>query len=383
MAGTQLTRRRRLEALTGAERRGILLATFFSFMPAGAFIAMMQTPAWGWSAALYSGLIAGVSSVMWASAFMYQRYWVIPIIALWQMLGPMWLARWLMPTGVLTLGGDFPERVRLAINACMGLVFMVAGYVLSIIATRRVESRAAEARAELQVARQMHDTLVPAIDTRLPGLRVYGRSAPSTEMGGDLADVVVRGTRADVFLADVAGHGVRAGVLMAMLKSSLRTLLLEDLPPDRVARDANRAILQVNEPGMFITFASMRFERQGEAAFVLAGHLPILRYEATTGRLVELANDELPLGIDDSPEFACRTTPALPGDLFVIFTDGLMEVMDSGGKQMGMERIRELVRAHGAEADELVFERIMGAVRQHGPQSDDQTMLLVRVAEPR
>lgn len=361
------------------DRRGILAATFFSFLPVGMFMAMMQQPPWGWAGGLYAALVAGVSSVMWASAFMYRQFWTIPFIVLWQALGPMMLARWLGPTGILNIGGELPAHVRLTLNATLGVVFMVIGYVLSIRATRRLEQRAAQARAELDVARQMHESLVPAIDAKVGGLRVYGKSAPSTEMGGDLADVVSRGTRTDVFLGDVAGHGVRAGVLMAMLKSSLRTLLLEDLTLDRVVRDANRAILQVNEPGMFITFASMRFDTPGRATFVLAGHLPILRFDAATRSVVDLPNDELPLGIDDSPEFAARSTPANPGDLFVLLTDGLMEVMNAGGKQFGLDRLRDLVRQNGAEADEVVFDRIMAAVRAHGEQADDQTLLLVRV----
>lgn len=370
---------RRIDGLSLADRRGILLATFFSFLPIGMFMAMMQRPPWGWAEGIYAALIAGISSVMWSATFIYRKYWAIPIILAWQMFGPSRLAAALAGARLLSFGRGMPEQYRLLLSGLLGVLFMVIGYALSIRTTRRVERKAAQARAELDVARQMHESLVPAIDAKVGGLRVYGKSAPSTEMGGDLADVVSRGTRTDVFLGDVAGHGVRAGVLMAMLKSSLRTLLLEDLTLDRVVRDANRAILQVNEPGMFITFASMRFDTPGRATFVLAGHLPILRFDAATRSVVDLPNDELPLGIDDSPEFAARSTPANPGDLFVLLTDGLMEVMNAGGKQFGLDRLRDLVRQNGAEADEVVFDRIMAAVRAHGEQADDQTLLLVRV----
>ncbi len=375
--------RRNLRDLSPIERRSILLATFFSFMPIGSFMGMMQSDPWGWAGTLYAALIAGVSSVMWAAVFMYRKLWLIPAVIAWQMFGPWKLGILMARLGVLTLGMDASPQIRQLTSAVMGVAFMIIGYIGSIRATRRVERRAAAARAELDVARQMHNTLVPDIDARVDTLRIYGRSSPSTEMGGDLADLVARPGRVDVFLGDVAGHGVRAGVLMAMLKSSLRTLLLEDLSLDRVVRDANRAILQVNEPGMFITFACMRFETPGEASFVLAGHLPILRWVASTGVVTDLPNDDLPLGIDASPMYPARTTPAAVGDLFVLLTDGLMEVADAQGKQLGLAGLRELIARHAHEADEVVFDRIMNAVRAHGIQQDDQTLLLVRVVGTR
>lgn len=366
--------------LSKSDQYGVLAATFFSFAPVGSFLAMMVQPPWGWAGALYGAVVAGGSSLMWSAAFMYRQFWAIPLIVLWQIFGPWKIAKLLRPSGILQAGAEVDEGWRLVINGAMGIAFMIVGYILSIRATSRVERRGAAARAELGVARQMHESLVPAIDARIGPLRIYGKSSPSTEMGGDLVDCFTRGTRTHVFLADVAGHGVRAGVLMAMLKSSLRTLLLEDLPLDRVVRDANRAILQVNEPGMFITFAAMRFEHRGEAVFTLAGHLPILRFDAASGNVVDLPNEELPLGIDDSPQYATRTTPANPGDLFVLLTDGLMEVMDPRGKQMGLERLRKLVARCARSPEPEVFERIMEAVRAHGPQADDQSMLLVRVS---
>lgn len=365
--------------LTPRERALLLVVTFLSFAPIGALLALLNAPVWGLGGALYGVVISGSFGVLWASCFMFRRYWLIPFVLAGQVLLPWRIAAWLTPTGVLRIGQDWPERDRIVIATIIAGGLMILAYVSMILVTRRIEARAARSAAELDVAAQMHRSIVPGIDLSAGGVRVLGSSSPSTEMGGDLVDAVVTGSRVDVFLADVAGHGVRAGVLMAMLKSSLRTLLLDDRPLDDVLRLANRAILQVNEPGMFITAAAMRIQPGQSASYALAGHLPILRFEAATRRVIDLPNEYLPLGITGDEAFEARTTPADRGDLFVLLTDGLMEVMNARGEQLGLPRLRELVATHAPGDDRAVFDAIMSAVADHGPRSDDQSLILIRV----
>ncbi len=78
----------------------------------------------------------------------------------------------------------------------------------------------------MRLARQIHETLVPPIDYEDERIEVFGLSRASAAMGGDLVDLVHRDGSLDVYLADVSGHGVRAGVVMGMLKAAIRMRLL-------------------------------------------------------------------------------------------------------------------------------------------------------------
>ncbi|MBC7836032.1 MAG: SpoIIE family protein phosphatase, partial [Phycisphaerales bacterium] len=199
--------------------------------------------------------------------------------------------------------------------AGLGSIAMVAlGYILfvSVIRTQGVQS--ARMQAELDLASQIHRALVPDIQRRFGPIDVFARSLASGEMGGDLMEVVEHDGVIDVCLADVSSHGVRAGVVMGMVKSAIRTRLLVPTPLHDLLNDLNTVLAGAIEPGMFATFAALRFQPDPtlpagalRVQYALAGHLPI--FHITPSRAVtDLPNQSLPLGLFPEESYLCGDT---------------------------------------------------------------------------
>lgn len=355
-----------------------LVAVFFTFAPIGFLLQLVSTTPGNWVQGLAAFLISGAISTAWAAAFIRRRFWWLAIIIPLQSVGPMLIFVGLGKLGVLDrIPAEAVGRHRV-IYGVLTLASIIVGYVLMVRFTRLMERRGERYRTELDVAARMHATIVPPIEVSTRGLEIFGRSEASTEMGGDLIDVIVEGDRTDLYLADVSGHGVRAGVLMAMVKSAIRTRLLDGVPLASVMTGLNQVVVQVKEPPMFVTFAALRFVGSASVEYALAGHLPVMQVRGD-GRVDELVAESLPLGVEEQEGFVPRTVPCERGDLFVVYTDGLIEVMNGKGQQMGMDVFRGLVAANAKRALPEIYESIMGAVRAHGQQADDQTLLLARV----
>jgi serine phosphatase RsbU (regulator of sigma subunit) len=278
-------------------------------------------------------------------------------------------------------------RWRLSVEGVLSGVAAFAGYVIlsTFAATQGV--RQVRERTELELAEKLQQTLAPPLAERSAGYEVHGRSAPSSQMGGDLLDAVDGGGAMACYVGDVAGHGIQAGVFMAMVKSAARTALLRPGSLEGLLADLNRVLFEVKAGSpTYVTFASVRCRGGGPGGgtveYSLAGNGPILHYHARSKTTSQLAMEQFPLGMFAHATFQCGVVGIEPGDILTLLTDGLPEVEDDGHQQFGLDRIGEIVarNADGPLAD--TTEKIFAAVRQYGPQTDDETLVLVRAATP-
>ncbi len=198
-------------------------------------------------------------------------------------------------------------------------------------------------------------------------------------MGGDLIDVVLHDGAVDVLIADVSGHGIKAGVIMAVVKSAFRTRLRSECDLDALYRDVNGVVCDLAGAGMFVTSATLRFKPDGIAVFYGAGHGPILHYRTTTRTCDSLESHSPPLGVLEDEPFSAKTIKCQPGDVFLLMTDGLPEVFSSKGAMLGEAPIERLFEQLADRPLADVYAAIMDKVQTHGPQSDDQTLLLAKV----
>ncbi len=365
----------------------VLAGAFCSFAPIGPLMQMVGSPPGEWAKAVVGAVISGMIAVGWASVFMFGRYLLLIPLIIAQAVGPPAIFFAAARLGITSIGSGVDPQTRQIVHAIMAVVFMAAGYFLIIRYTELQEREATRSRTELDLAAGIHRTLVPAIDFRVPGIHILGRSDPSSQMGGDLIDVVSEKGRFDVYLADVAGHGVKAGVVMAMVKAAIRMRLRNASELGGLLTDLDAVLQQTIEPGMFATFACMRFTPSGavgapvevRASFALAGHLPILHYSAARRAVVDLPNDALPLGVGENELYSEQDLLCQAGDTFLLITDGLTEVAGPDGRQFGLARIREHLAAKGGSPLAELHQSLLESARRHGPQIDDQTLLLVRI----
>jgi sigma-B regulation protein RsbU (phosphoserine phosphatase) len=353
-----------------------MAAVFCTFASLGFLIDIStlgrQTPAGLAYLVVMSGTVASLYGYL-AS----RRLALMPLALLLQ-LAMTWAGhRWLpaadapLPLGAL--------RDRLVVDVAGTIVSVMLGYVLFMVLIVREGTRAVVLRAELALAREIHQSLVPPIARTLPDVEACGVSAPSGDVGGDLVDFVVEGERGWIgYVADVSGHGVSAGLVMTMVKSAARAELRRGADLPTLLATLNRTVLDAGKPNMFVTFAAVRCHTTGELEFTVAGHLPILHMPAHGGPLAEWSIPQIPLGIVDDYTFASRRAAWGPGDLLAVVTDGLSEVFDRADREFGLEGIVRLLEEHRAESVDRLRTRLLAAVRAHGAQLDDQTLLFLR-----
>jgi serine phosphatase RsbU (regulator of sigma subunit) len=268
---------------------------------------------------------------------------------------------------------------RVVFDAIGILVGTTVGYRLLVDFIRTEGLATIRMQTELALAHGIQATLVPTLFLQVDRFEVYGKSIPSTEMGGDLIDAVESDGTLLAYVADISGHGLAAGQLMGMLKTAIRVSLQFRQQPTAVLESADRVLPAVKEANMYATLALLYFDGPSEAEYSLAGHPPILHYRRPTRDVARLAMEQFPLGLMPGRRYSSRRVTYSPGDLFLMMTDGISEVPDAKDNEFGFDRLEQLLGDNAGQPLPQLWELIMGEVKRHGVQQDDQTLLLLRV----
>ena len=250
---------------------------------------------------------------------------------------------------------------------------------LSFLTTQGLES--VRMHTELSLAHGIQTTLVPTISHQNERFEVFGESIPSTEMGGDVIDVIESDGSLLAYVADVSGHGLAAGQLMGMLKTAIRVSLHLRQDPVALLEGVDRVLPAVKEPQMYATVALLHFNGPTTAEYASAGHLPILHYRDRTRDTARLSMEQFPLGLFPGGPYASEVINYSSGDLFLMLTDGISDVTDDGEEEFGLARLEQVLMQHARQPLPRIWQLIMEKVRQHGSQQDDQSLLLVRIRE--
>lgn len=241
---------------------------------------------------------------------------------------------------------------------------------------------------ELQTAREIQERLLPYGEPRLPGFEVTGTSIPSREVGGDYFDFIVQGDdRMGVAVGDVSGKGMPAALLMANLQASLHGQVIHPSSvADTVAR-VNDLLVASTDPHMFATFFyGVLDTRAATLTSTNAGHNPplVLRCDGT---VETLGKGGLLLGMLAGREYLQETITIAPGEVVVLFTDGITEAVgpaadpDDPEAMFGDDALVDVVRRHAHLPAAGIKDAILGAVAAHTAgveQSDDITLVIVR-----
>src|ERR1700761_7448446 len=110
------------------------------------------------------------------------------------------------------------------------------------------------------MASEIQSTLVPPVSYKDAWIEAYGDTVPKDSVGGDLVDLFPHGRNVIAYVADVSGHGLRAGVLMGMAKAAIRYGLLLEQPLAKLLDDLNSVLRAIKEPAMYLTIAALRFD---------------------------------------------------------------------------------------------------------------------------
>jgi len=364
----------------------LLVAVFLLFSIIGYHVDLdLQGATMPYAAVFAIGFFSGLNAVTWIIVLArLSMVYLIPLTVLQFFSARLntLLVTWMIRTFNLKMVST-QAGVHFASTAIMCTV--MASYIFFVAYIRREGNETSRIQAELSLAHGIQKTLVPPVTLRTACFEVYGISFPSEKVGGDLVDAVaLPGGEAIAYLADIAGHGLQAGILMGMLKTAVRTALLEagERAPDRtlpVLLDRLNTVLPaVKEPHMYATFTGLRLGADGSVFYALAASPPLLHWHASGNTLSNTEEPQFPLGLLPVPSFAGSTLITAPGDLLVVATDGILEVAGKSGEEFGIDGLKSVIAANVREPLPDVAQKILAGARSFGKQFDDQTILLVR-----
>lgn len=276
--------------------------------------------------------------------------------------------------------GSDPLRVAIGILA---MALITAGYVGFIIVLSKEGARRTTLETEVSIAQQIQESLLPAGAFSSSGMEAVGRAIPAAEVGGDFYDIVpLPDGRTLLFLADVAGHGVGAGILAAMTKSAIHLQASIDPSPSLVLSALNKTLREISDRRMFVTAACVLVDGSCRRLQVAtAGHPPVLLCSSTA--ITELRTPSVGLGMKDDAGFQDTTSELRPGDVFLLYSDGLIERPGRGGEQYGPERLRLILQRTVSASFTDILGNVLRDVDLFGertPQTDDITLLAARIA---
>lgn len=370
----RMSRRQTWKSTPRAVRICFYAVIFSLFASIGALVLLMSTTYFSPLEIFLNIVIWGGFAVANAAAWIGRRYWLILVFIIAQALFSAVAANFY--TGSQLIAAGAPLHRQLVILGIIGIVAVVAGYVLFIVFIRSQGARYFRAHNEIAMAAEIHRALVPPIHKTFRPFEIYGISVPSGEVGGDLVDVAGDGQSWTGYVADVSGHGVSAGLLMAMLKTAMRARV-KDASTTELLAEVHRALYPLKTPNMFATVGVLQWTGR-VFNLALAGHLPLLHYVRSCGEVREYPALDLPLGILPRQTFRSMEVVCQTGDILVLLTDGLTEVFDRNGREMGIAPLKEVLgRSESLELPEL-FSSMRATALNFGKQDDDQTMLIVR-----
>lgn len=295
-------------------------------------------------------------------------------------------------TGVLALG---PRARGLAYTDDEKLLLLtVAGQLALVVENSRLLERMVEEerlRRELLMAAEVQQRLFPECPPPSDSVELAGYCQPARKVGGDYYDFFdFGGGQTGLVVADVAGKGISAALLMSTLQASLRARVADRHPDashdselSELVSTLNRLLCQSTGPASYVTFFYAQFDARTSAlGYVNAGHNPplLVRKECEPCDKLDLGGPVL--GIFEGFRYEQGAVRLRQGDVFVGYTDGVVEALDTRGEEFGERRLRDCV----IELSDLTAEEICARVVRRvdewcadTPQHDDLTLVVLKV----
>jgi sigma-B regulation protein RsbU (phosphoserine phosphatase) len=211
------------------------------------------------------------------------------------------------------------------------------------------------------------------------GVQLASSWRPANGVGGDCFDAMAFANGGvGIVIADVAGKGVPAALLMSNLQAAVRAFAQDGASPSSVTASVNRLLCRNMASGRFVTFCYVRIDAaSGRLTFANAGHNPPLLVHAD-GRVDQLSPGGTVLGVFADSTYEQGTFPIGRGDRLVLFTDGITEGRNPAGDEFGEDRLAASAVAHRVLSAEPMLETILADVESFngGAYEDDATLIV-------
>jgi len=234
---------------------------------------------------------------------------------------------------------------------------------------------------EMQIAREIQQSLFPRARPEVPGFEVAALSDPCQEVGGDLYDFIpLDGGRLALTVADVSGKGAPASILMASVHASLRAMAGSS-PPAALMGRLNRFLRESTQENKYVTLFYAELDPGARrVVYVNGGHVPPCRVGAD-GECERLLAGGPALGLLEGADYQSGEAALAPGDVLAIVTDGVTEATSPEDREFGEEGLLRVLRAQRMQGADAVLDALVRSVRAWtGPAgcSDDLTALVLK-----
>ncbi len=235
---------------------------------------------------------------------------------------------------------------------------------------------------ELELAREVQRDILPHEFPRLPGFGCAARYQPARQVGGDFYDVIpLGGQRIGLVMADVSDKGMASALFMALTRSLIRVEARRSRSPRQVLLNVHNLLLEISRSDRFVTvFYGVLDLATRTLRYARAGHDRPLHYAPERGECQALDGLGMLLGLVEDVVLEEVEVQVHPGDLLVLYTDGITDAISPSGEFFGRERLEDTICSAGGESAQdlcdLVFERVQ-RYQAGATQYDDIALLVV------
>ena len=250
---------------------------------------------------------------------------------------------------------------------------------MGYVAARRVLQRDrefSEVQQELDLARRMQLSILPASFPVSRSFRVAAKYVPMTSVAGDLYDFLLADDQhAGLLIADVSGHGVPAALIASMVKMAAVSQRAQAAHPAALLAGMNAALCG-NTQGQYVTAAYVYLDAQSrELHYSAAGHPAMLLLR--DGAVIEIAENGMLLAAVEGANYESKLLPLESGDRLLLYTDGLVEARNDEGKLFGEQSLAAELKSSARMSPSDTVDHLIGAVRRWARSQDDDLTVLV------
>ncbi|MGD2158717.1 MAG: SpoIIE family protein phosphatase [Anaerolineales bacterium] len=238
---------------------------------------------------------------------------------------------------------------------------------------------------ELEVGRQIQLSILPDTVPKFPGWEFAATNRSALQVGGDFYDffdLPDKSGKLGIVIADVMDKGVPAALFMALSRTVIRTTALSGRHPSRALIRANELILKDSRASLFLSAIYAELDTEsGQLIFANAGHNRPIWLQMHTGACEVLVSDGVILAAFDEIELEEKSITIIPGDILVLYTDGLTDAQNGEGRSFGEARLCEVIRENKESSAHQMLITILKSVHQFSGDtslSDDLTLIILK-----
>ena len=280
--------------------------------------------------------------------------------------------------------GDFSYRIRMKRHNQLGAMAMsfdrMTESIASLLTTVTEKERL---QSEIEIAATIQRNLLPREGPKFRGVSFSAHFEPTASIGGDYYDVFnLDKSRLAVAIGDVSGHGLSTGLVMAMVKAAITTLVEEGADETSLFQRLNELVYRSTDRRAFMTLAFTIFDvEHGTIRHTNAGHLYPYLLRENSDRPISIESPSLPLGVRSSMTTMTAEEDLREGDTIVYLSDGIVEAQDQNGDPFGFDQLETLLAEQQDRSPSAIRDAILDAIARHAgtrPADDDRTIMILR-----